>query len=260
MNRYILYPPNLSSESAQDIKDALKAKGKHCFLAKRDGEYCPKPTDLIIGWGYSRIPVWAQKAGQVQADWLNPYNVIYNALDKGRAFKMMENGGVALPERTEHISMANKWLKEGHVIFARQTLTGMRGAGIVVVDPKKHEAPPAMLYVKHFPAVREYRVYVFRGKVIDVLEKRRGKDYKGYDWVKSEEHGWVFCRQYVNLPPVCGKEAVKAIKSLSLDFGGVDVLYKHNQAVILEVNTMPGVFGSGAKIFAETFINYHEGK
>lgn len=258
--RYVLYPPNLSSESAQDIKQALLKKERHCFIAKRDGEYQPKSTDLIIGWGYSRCPVWSNKA--TTADWLNRYNSIPNALNKQRAFFLMEAKSVSLPEFTEETSIANKWLKQGHFVYARTVVTGMRGDGIIVCNPNKHAAtPPALLYVKHFPSTREFRVYVFKDKVVDVLEKRKSaKEYKGNDWVRSEENGWVFCRQHVELPSICSKEAVKAIKALNLDFGGVDVLYKYNQAVILEVNTMPGVFGTGAKIFAETFINYHEGK
>jgi hypothetical protein len=153
------------------------------------------------------------------------------------------------------------WLNNGHVLYARLTLKGSRGEGIEVVDKPVKRLPEALLYVKHFPATREVRVYVFKDYVIDVLEKRKSaKEYKGNDWVRSEENGWVFCRKHVELPSVCSKEAIKAIKALNLDFGGVDVLYKYNQAVVLEVNTMPGVFGTGAKIFAETFINYHEGK
>lgn len=257
MVRYVIYPPKLSSESAQDIKEALKAKGKHCFLAKRDGTYDPKQGDLVIGWGYSQMPVWASKALQ-NTDWLNQPKVIPNALHKGYAFKLMEQGDVSIPERTESPSVAAKWLKDGHLVFARKTLTGMRGDGIVVLDKPNKDIPPAELYVQGFKASKEFRVYVFRDRVIDVLEKRRGKDYKGYDHVKSEENGWVFCRQYVDLPTVCAKEAVKAIKALKLDFGGVDVLYHNQKAVVLEANTMPGVFGTGAKIFAETFIKHHE--
>lgn len=94
-----------------------------------------------------------------------------------------------------------------------------------------------------------------------MLQKRRqnGTDDPGV--VRTEENGWVFCRQNVVLPEKAAAECLKAAVALGLDFGGVDVLWNKpsGKATVLEINTAPGIFGSGVKKVGDAFIALAEG-
>ena len=120
------------------------------------------------------------------------------------------------------------------------------------------------LYTRYLKKIKEFRVYVFRGQIIDVLEKRRDSDrlHVGTvdEFIRTEKNGWVFCRQNVHMPVDVGTEAQKAVAALGLTFGGVDVCWNEypRKAFVLEVNTAPSIFGDGVKKFAKAIQHYAE--
>ena len=64
--------------------------------------------------------------------------------------------------------------------------------------------------------------------------------------IKNLDNGWVFCRTGISLPDDARNQAIAAVRSLGLDFGAVDVLYREREdkAFVLEVNTAPGLEGT----------------
>lgn len=116
-------------------------------------------------------------------------------------------------------------------------------------------------FSSYVPLQTEYRVWVWRGVVLDTYEKvmRRPEDFKyvgrnfrnGFDFLKIPE---MF---------ITSVEARKAIKALSFDFGAVDMLLgKDGLIYVLEVNTAPGVIRSGAQgtlgKLADRMVNWTE--
>lgn len=253
--RFVLYPPRIGCEEVQRLKNRFKELGHHCFVAKRDGEYSPREGDLIIGWGYSRKPIWAQRAFEKDVKWINHHSQILNSVRKLRSFEMLRDADIPIPKWTTSRSKAITWSETNVIVFARATEDGCKGSGITVVQPEQ-EMPEAMFYTMFIPSTREYRVYVVNGAVIDILEKRRIADHEQVnEFVRgSEETGWAFCRQNVHLDYDAKEIAIEAVKALGLDFGGVDILCSGNKAVVLEVNTAPDVFGSGLDRFVESFV------
>lgn len=92
----------------------------------------------------------------------------------------------------------------------------------------------------------EFRVWVFRGDVLDTYRKKmnRPDDYKfigrnfrnGFDFVHTEND------------PHVSLMATKAVGCLGLDFAAVDCIRgKDGRVYILETNTAPGVIRSGAQ-------------
>lgn len=89
----------------------------------------------------------------------------------------------------------------------------------------------------------EFRIHVAHGKALAVMEKPRPQNeniawnraqndvdpFTYVDWDAVDERG---------LKPVV-VEAIKAVKAVGLDFGGVDVMLKGDMAYVLEVNTAP---------------------
>jgi carbamoylphosphate synthase large subunit len=84
---------------------------------------------------------------------------------------------------------------------------------------------------------REFRVHCAHGKVLAVMEKARGGDKIAWNRaVTGEPFTRVEQANYIR--SVCF-QALKAVKSLGLDFAGVDVLLLGKEGYVLEVNTSP---------------------
>lgn len=106
-------------------------------------------------------------------------------------------------------------------------------------------------FSSYVPVANEFRVWVFRGKLLDTYEKimKRPGDYRyigrnfrnGFDFelVSSTPSNAASAAYY---------EAKLALAALNLDFGAVDLLRgEDGQTYVLEVNTAPGVIKSGAE-------------
>lgn len=94
----------------------------------------------------------------------------------------------------------------------------------------------------------EYRVWVYRKRVLCVYEKRLTEPENNVKFGRNRANGWTFHQ----LPSEEIAESVRqaardAVKALNLDFGAVDILGKWNAAhteihpTVLEVNSAPGV-------------------
>lgn len=251
--RIIFFPYNMGSEGCAALSKALG--GLKVFP---DKNYVPKQQHTIVNWGNSQTPKWMPPF--LNGRFLNrPLNV-GSATNKLHAFKLFQHNGVSIPEFVTNLAAALKWAQAGETVICRKTLTGSEGKGIVVITQENNkEMPVCQLYTLYKKKKQEFRVHVLGDKVIDVQEKRRVKDAEKVDsFIRNHDNGWVFCRDGVNMPKQCGEEAVKAIKALGLDFGGVDVIYnaKEDKAYVLEVNTAPGLEGTTVTKYATAFKAY----
>jgi D-alanine-D-alanine ligase-like ATP-grasp enzyme len=103
------------------------------------------------------------------------------------------------------------------------------------------------LFTRGIKDGKEYRVHVFKGVVIDIVEKRRrnGVDESVADSsIRNLANGYVYCREDVSLALNGKLAAISAVVALGLDFGAVDLIYKDDKPYILEVNTAPGLEGT----------------
>ena len=93
--------------------------------------------------------------------------------------------------------------------------------------------------------------------MFDAQEKRRRSGVETNSKIRTEEHGWVFCRGNVQVPDDVKLQAESAVSALGLDFGGVDVIWneKEQQAYVLEVNTAPGLEGTTVTTYAAMIQN-----
>ena len=259
MTRFVIYPAKVSNEEAHFLKDDFIKKGHKALIAKREGVYSPKAGDVVIDWGYSRPANWDAKAREKASLFLNRPEHILNAVDKLAAYELLKDCGVRTLSFTRSKAVVARWLENGHKVIGRKTLTGKKAEGAVLIEGSD-EIPDCPLYTKFVPSTNEFRVYVLADGAFDVIEKRHANGTHDSGAIKSEDNGWVFCRQNVSLPPPCLGLAVMAVEVLGLDFGGVDVLWDatKGRATILEVNTAPGIFGSGVGKFTEAFIQLSE--
>lgn len=158
------------------------------------------------------------------------------------------NGLPSLPFTTS-LQTVGDWLSQDKTVFARRYLQSSEGKGITIIEPGM-EVVPAPVYTQYVPKKREYRVHIFRDKVVQILEKRRGENYTGESKVRNTANGYVFCQQNITLP-VGGETrlnnlALEAAKVTSSVFKGVDIGYneKKDFLFVIEVNSAPGIEGS----------------
>ena len=241
-----LYPYNQASESAKALANALGIK-----RIKHEGGVLNIPNQIVINWGCSN---WTRPVVPKQI--LNVPGNVCVATNKLKSFNSLK-GHVSIPDFTESLEEAKKWLAEGVTVVERHKLTGHSGEGVRIVEPNQ-ELQQAPLYVKYIPKIHEYRLHVFRDKVFFVQRKARKEDVPNEDvnWqVRNLKGGFIYANQNIEVADRAKKQAIIAVKTLGLDFGAVDVIYnkRHDKSYVLEVNTACGLSGTTLDKYVEIF-------
>lgn len=241
MPKIILYGYKRNSKSLRLLEKELILKGYRAIRRSKHTTRVPKSNDTVLVWGANYNPEW--KTGT----YINTPQKVSLATNKLYAFNLLHEKNISIPEYTTDLETAKLWIKDCWIV-CRTLLRASGGRGIVLAKTQE-ELVKAPLYVKYKRKDKEYRVHIFKGKVIDAAEKKRRQlenrpeNYNPY--IRNYEYGWVYCRDNVNLTEDTLQLAKDTISALDLDFGAVDIIYnsKYNKAYVLEVNTAPGLQG-----------------
>lgn len=241
--RKFLYPYAAGSKAAKLLAQALGIRR----IKRHKSRYKFKHGDVIINWGNGALPREIAKANIINSP---------EAVNAGRCkinfFRIADKHDVQIPPWTTDQAVAQGWSDAGNDVMVRWQTSGHAGAGIQVVLAGKDVPKGAPLYTKYLPKKDEYRVHVINNKVVDFQKKVKKKDAENVDWhIRGHLHGFVFIRNGVELPQIVKDEAIKATKACGLDFAGVDVIINNKKAVVLEVNTAPGIEGQTLKSYKE---------
>lgn len=180
-------------------------------------------------------------------------------VDKLTQYKWFEQQGVPALEFTTDVDIASQWIDEGHFVFGRKLLNASCGKGIQVFDPEQAHAMGTHIpvYTKYKKKKREFRVHVFRDKVVRVVEKKLRKDWDGprESKVRNLANGYVFCG-CDDYPDGLTALALQASKVVQSDFKGVDVGYneKKNELFVIEVNSAPGIEGQNVQAYLNAIV------
>lgn len=242
-----ILPYKEGSESAKNLALSINAK----LLRSTEGKQKLFKSS-IINWGNSKRFVGS--LGRL----LNHPKAVRNAVNKLTAFKILQAKGVSIPEFTEDHEVALQWLENEEWVVCRNLLESHSGQGIVLAKTFEELPENSKLYVKYFKKTYEFRVHVFRGEVIDYVQKRKRNDLpeEAYNkYIRSYNNGWVFCREDVIVNEGVKKLAVKAVNALGLDFGAVDVVMKAGgEAKVLEVNCAPALEGTTLESYTKAIL------
>lgn len=261
MTRIAIHPYG-PSDSANllktDLAQALPNDSVTRLRVTSPSSFRGRRGDKIINWGKSDM----QQGIQGQATVLNHPSSCALASSKVEAFDRMIEAGVRCVERTTDREVAQGWKEQGSVVFARTMTRAHSGEGIRVfanetpqdlgqVDFSTGNVCNAPLYTKGLMGRhREFRIHVFKGKVIFVqLKKRRNgwRDLETYsNVVRNHGNGWIYASAPDTTAPNADayNNAILAVEALDLDFGAVDVMTNGDEAWVLEVNTAPGLSGT----------------
>lgn len=237
-----ILPYKLGSQSAKALAKALGVK-----RLIPGGGYRPKQFVNILNWGNSG----AFTHGRM----LNNGEAIRNASNKLAAFRLFKDAGLPTPEFTTSKDEATKWQRKGFRVVCRTLLNSHSGRGIVIAQPDE-DIPYAPLYTKYTKKDKEFRIHVFKGRVIDVCEKRRKSGTEGSSLIRTLNNGWVYCREGVYFSDANKQLAIRAVQTLGLDFGAVDLIMKDERVFILEVNSAPGLQGTTLNRYVEALRQY----
>jgi hypothetical protein len=239
------YPYDMASMSVRGLVDELPAR----IIRRVNSAYIPRAGDIVVNWG-CRATVFPVH--------LNHVDKVSIATSKTKTFEHLQNAGVSVPKWTRDKERAKEWLQEGHVV-ARDLDSGSKGKGITVYRKGTAEIKEDhKFYVKYFRKEREFRIHVFQGKIIFRQEKLKTKGLKHVDrYVRSHNRGWCFAFKHFGdspVPAICDGEAIKAVESIGLDFGAVDIGWNRDGGcAVFEVNTAPGIENSSLQAYVESF-------
>lgn len=248
--RIFIYPYNQYSASA-------KALGFR-RIKRENSQYRSRDSDLIINWGCS-----SDLGFLYQAEVLNNHQVVTNARNKLTCLETLAENAVSVVPFTTDSGEAKRWLETGHRVFARTTLTGHSGAGIIDLYGRDIEVPNAPLYTKYIKKRYEFRVHVYNWsrenlEGILVTQKVARPGAEPTNWrIRNHNNGFIF--QTPNIPGLVWDaitaEAFATLDALELDFGAVDIIWNDHQqqAYVLEVNTAPGLTGRTIDFYRNAF-------
>ena len=181
-----------------------------------------------------------------------------NMADKLSQYQWFKDNEIPCPEWTTSRDQAVTWLQEGKTVFSRTLLRASEGRGIRVAETVD-QLVTAPVYTKYEKKKREFRVHIFKDKVVACVEKRKRKEFQGDrdHKIRNLANGYVFCRSVTDIPDGLHDLAVKASKVTASDFKGVDIGYneKQNKLFVIEVNSAPGIEGSNVDAYVQAILN-----
>lgn len=278
VNNRIAILPYGPSDSATALVNLLRERGHSATKLRTEGStFRGRRNDLVVNWGNGTIgeEVWNRVVHE--SYFVNHPTDLVKASNKLKALLTMEAAGVPLVEYTNQKDVAEVWLEEGSLVYARTKLQGHSGEGIVGVHktpaniqaagaafPITNVLPNAPLYTKGITAQRrEFRFHVFNGVVVYVQQKKRTNNYQenpNYSNVVRNYHtGWIYATNEVRPNGASLEAAKKAVESLNLTFGAVDIITRGEDAWVLEVNTAPGLQGTTLEVYADAVENFFNG-
>lgn len=240
--RVRILPYKQGSRSAKSL--AAGTGGK--VLKLQGSNFAQKPSDLVVNWGRSDL------TGNYSV--LNPPDKVVLASDKLKLLTHLKEAGVSCIPKfwTKKEDIPN----EEFPIVCRKILRGHSGVGIHIADTPA-DLVDAPLYVKYVKKAEEYRVHLGKpSKVIAVQKKVRRSGVDNPNWkVRNLDNGFIYQRHGFECPARVLEAAHDAFTSSGLDFGAVDVIWNthYQQAVVLEINTAPGLEGSTVEDYANYF-------
>ena len=221
MEKICVVSPKCTSKSAKWLAESLKADYVNPYQTDKTNF---SDYTHVINYGYS---------GYLAANnVVNHPDAVQKAVDKTITFSKLD-GHCRIPEWTTDKSVAIKWAKDSCVVC--RTLKKGKNAKGMEYAYNPSEVIDAKFYTKYINHKAEYRVNVFGGKVISVLEKHPSTD-------------GLIKFKLVRNSPYTFKSFIKAVGSqIGLDLYGMDILLGYDgKLTLLEVNSGPVMFGQTA--------------
>lgn len=180
-------------------------------------------------------------------------------VDKLDQYQFFLEQGIPSPMFTTKLAQAKQWANNGFDVVCRTLTQGQEGHGILITDDPAQLPADAKVFTCYQPSSKEFRVNLFKGKFVNIREKKLMKGFKA-NKVRSRDNGYTFCIPNSNEPlkPRLIELAQKAAKVTQSDFAGVDIIWNKtkDKLFVLEVNSGPAIEGQSVQDFAKVIKEY----
>jgi hypothetical protein len=230
------------SETPDRLISRLEERG---LRVVRNPRTRPDEDYVVIRWGSARFPELDETAKAV----LNSAESIEGNLHKNVAHGRMLEAGVSTPQFWTTFREARTKSRELGCDFLRRRKHHIQGRDILRLSPTDHLPHNKRhgYYVQYLEKDAEFRLHIFGDECIGLAEKKPKENPNQTIW--NFENGWdlvYYAREdrEQNVPHYAEMvaESVKALKSLGLDFGAVDLIMCGGKPYILEANTSPKLY------------------
>ncbi len=172
---------------------------------------------------------------------VNQSEYIHNVNDKIRFRRLCQGGGdISIPKTF----YSKSEVREGEGDFT-YPLIGRRkyhhqGRQMKVIrNPRDLDNDYSSEYwSEYINKDKEFRYYVFFGRVIAVAEKIPSNP-SDIAWNRFQGDNIFHNVRWDSWDLKCGREALKVQQAVELDFGGIDIMLKGRQPYVLEMNSAP---------------------
>lgn len=173
-----------------------------------------------------------------------------NAVLKTDQYKFFTENKIPCPEYTTDIEVARNWIRGGSTVVCRNRIRGQAGNGIVLAD-NLDDLVESKVYTKYIPKKREFRVNIFKDKILNIREKV-GKAGNSNTKIRTPANGYSTVQLREAAPTGIRELALAAAKVSQSDFKGVDICYNQlrNYLFVLEVNSGPAIEGASVRDYA----------
>lgn len=275
MKLYVWYS-KATSKTGKALARALGLTNDGTKRGRHYGVKVPSAgTTHVISWG-ARQPtnrVEFRRRNLARRKVLNnPFNTeMYK--DKYKALYKLYMEDVSVPRfaRNKH---------EAHVLFDNPTIYSRLDDRQIVGRTRYHYGGSGFKFIENREQLnadnqsdywmeyidgedkREYRVHVFRGKVVRVQRKRPKEDENGEEIeprsyrCRCHNNGWRFSLCDIDrIHHTVTGNAIKAVEGLGYDFGAVDIIRvpSTNTTAVLEVNSGMGLDNAGLEFYVRLF-------
>lgn len=173
-----------------------------------------------------------------------------NAVLKTDQYQFFKDNDIPHPEWTTDINVARDWIRGGSLVVCRNRVRGQAGGGISLADTVD-ALVESKVYTKYIPKKREFRVNIFKDRVLNIREKV-GKAGNTNTKIRTPANGYSTVKLQSPAPKGIEDLALAAAKVSQSDFKGVDIAFNQlrNYMFVLEVNSGPAIEGASVNDYA----------
>lgn len=247
MIQYVIGSPR-SHVTARLLATAItRLQGKPCFYYNLNPPRYPERRH--IRWGTTK---------RTSENGINSRKAVRLASRKSQALIAMHNAGVPVPP----IFLNDQLVEVADVrrIYRKNIRRNADDDPLFIPAgeiPNAAAIAPYDYALKFIPSDREFRVHVFNGQPLALLEKIGVDGYIASQEIRSAGNGYdsveLDSEPFDGLITTC----VSAVRSLGLYFGVVDILHgTDDNWYVLEVNTAPGMGTERIELYARKFVEW----
>jgi glutathione synthase/RimK-type ligase-like ATP-grasp enzyme len=238
-----IVPYDMKSEGALVLKEVIGTK----FVKRRNSNYCDKAGRLLINWGSSVVNIECEPHRI-----LNKPQAVSNAINKTKAYKCFTDYGVPTPKLLSMFEVAMV-IGGGGEVVQRNIDNGKDGDGLSIIGTEKEYNSDAAMHTEYCKISSEYRVVVFKEKVL-CIHKKLCKER-----IKTSSNGVLWSiRKTEAFSAKFNKVCIDAVKALGLDFGGIDIAMTDKGLKVFEVNSALEVTPMIRTKLCNEFNAYHD--